>query len=574
MRFAQQSSENKKIIWRKKMFKKVLSLILAVMMCLSIVACSTPGQQTSGNTGDENVSQGNESPDNSGSARKVLRYAMRTDVPTLDPQLMNSVPSATVNAHISEGLMRNHLGNIQNGIAESYEVSEDGKTYTFHLRDAKWSDGVAIKAQDFEYAFKRLADPATASPYSFIIQNLVVNAADIIAGTKPVDELGIKAVDDKTLTIELVNTSTYFLSMLSMAPFCPTRQDLVEKYGKDFAADADKNVYSGPFIVKNWAHEDRIILEKNPNFWDAGKIKLDEVQILTVPEAATALAMYEQGELDFTEVPTEVVSNYADQVTYYTDGADDFVKLNMNGTSQLSNKDLRLALNYAFNREDFVNLASNSIYAPNTRYVLPDVNGVSGKYGDEYPLEAFPLKGDAAKAKEHLDKAMQALGVTDPAKIKLELMTTDQERARVEAEVIQNQLQSTLGITVTIRQVPYKQRLELEDKREFEMVVSGWAPDYSDPMTYLDLWATNSPYNQISYSNPQYDEYINTALTEPDAKKRMDALFNAEKLLLEDAAIMPMHIRRYPFLVSDRVQGLETYFVGQNYDYIYADIVE
>lgn len=555
------------------MFKKVLSLILAVMMCLSIAACSTPGQPA-GNTGNESETQGNESQDNGGSARKVLRYAMRTDVPTLDPQLMNSTPSATVNFHISEGLMRNYLGNVENGLAESYDVSEDGKTYTFHLRDAKWSDGVAIKAQDFEYALKRLADPATASPYSFIIQNLIINAADVIAGNMPVEELGVKAVDEKTLTIELINPTSYFLSMLSMAPFTPTRQDLVEKYGKDFAADADKNVYCGPFIVKEWAHEDRVILEKNPNFWNADKIKLDEVQILTVPDAQTALAMFEKGELDFTEVPPEVVSNYEDQVTYYTDGADDFVKLNMDGTSELRSKDLRLALNYAFNRKDFVNLAHNNIYSPNTRYVLPDVNGVKGKYGDEYPYEAFPLEGDAEKAKEHLDMAMKELGVTEPSQIELELMTTDVERQRIEAEVIQNQLQSTLGITVTIRQVPYKQRLELEDKREFEMVVSGWAPDYSDPMTYLDLWATDSPYNQISYSNPVYDEYIKTALVETDAKKRMDTLFNAEKLLLEDAAIMPMLIRRYPFLVSDKVAGLETYFVGLNYAYIYADILQ
>lgn len=555
------------------MFKKAISLILAVLMCMSIVACSTPGQSAGDSVDKNQTSESKNQDDGVESSKKVLRYAMRADVPTLDPQLINSVPSATVYYHISDGLMRNHLGNVENGIAESYDVSEDGKTYTFHLRDAKWSDGVAIKAQDFEYGLKRLADPATASPYSFIIQNLVKNADEIISGNMSVDELGVKAVDDKTLTIELINPTSYFLSMLSMSPFSPTRQDYVEKYGKDFAADADKNVYSGPFVVKNWAHEDRLILEKNPNYWDADAIKLDEVQILTVSEISTALAMYEKGELDFTEVPTEVVSNYEDKVTYYTDGADDFVKLNMAGPL-LSNKDLRLALNYAFNRKDFVNLANNNIYAPNTRYVLPDVNGVEGKYGDEYPYEAFPLEGDATKAKEYLEKAMDALGVTEPSQIELELMTTDQERARTEAEVIQGQLQSTLGIKVTIRQVPYKQRLELEDKHEFEMVVSGWAPDYSDPMTYLEMWSTNSSYNQISYSNPVYDECISNALTETDAKTRMDDLFTAEKTLLEDAAIMPMHIRRYPFMVSDKVKGLETYFVGLNYDYIYADIVE
>ncbi len=550
--------------------KRIISLLLVVVMCFALAACSTPGENNETETSNE-VSKETE---NEPTAKKVLRYSLTADAPTLDPQLMNSVPSGTVGFHIYEGLMRNHIGEIQPGMAENYDISEDGKTYTFHLRDAVWSDGVAIKAQDYEYAIKRLVDPATASDYSFLVTSLIKNAGDINSGKLPVDELGVKALDEKTLSIELNYPAGYFLSMLSMSQLCPVRQDVVEKYGKDYAADAEKNVYSGPFVVKEWKHEDRIILEKNPNYWNKDEIKLDEVHILTVSDPMTALAMYEKDELDFVNVPPEVVKNYEDQVIYYNDGANDFIKLNMDGTSELENKNLRLALNYALNREDYVLLSSQNLYQPNTRYVLPQVNGVEKSYSEEYPLEAYPLNGDIDKAKAYLSSAMKELGVTEPAQIVLELLTTDQERARIEAEVLQSQFQTALDITVNIRQVPYKQRLEMESNHEFEMVVTGWVPDYPDPMSYLELWPTNSPYNHGSYSSEVYDGFINEALNNSDPKQRMDALFNAEKTLLEDGGIVPLQLRRNALLLNSKVKGFETYFVGINYDYIYADIAE
>lgn len=550
--------------------KRLVSLVLVVVMCFSLAACSTPQPKEPEQPKTDGEQKEEEKPAETG--KKVFKYSMLADVPTLDPQLMNSIPSSTIGYHIFEGLMRNHVGEIKYGVAEKYEISEDGKTYTFHLRDAKWHDGQPITAHDFEYAIKRLVDPATASDYSFLITSVVKNAGEVNSGAMPVDELGVKAIDEKTLTIELYNPTGYFLSMLSMSNLCPTRQDLVEKYGDSFAVDADKLGYNGPFIVKDWKHEDRIILAKNENYWDKDAIKLDEVHIIVVSDPMTAVAMFEKGELDQVNVPKEVLETYADDVIYYFDGANDFLKLNMDGSSDLKSKDLRLAINYALNREEFILLATANLYLPNTRYVLPQVKGVDKDYGEEYPYEAFPVKGDVAKAKEHLDKAMAELGVTDPSKIAIELLTTDTERTRTEAEILQNQMQTVLGITVNIRQVPYKQRLEMESKHEFEMVVTGWVPDYPDPYSYLELWPTDSPYNHGSYSSKAYDDYINEALSNTDPKERMDALFNAEKTLLEDGAIVPLQLRRMAMLLNPKVKGFETYFVGLNYDYMYADI--
>lgn len=544
--------------------KKIVAGILAAVMVLSTAAgCSTPNSaETEANSTA------------SATKTKTLRYALTAEPPTLDPQLSNSIPSATVEYHIFDGLMRNCEGEVKPAMAESYEMSDDGLTYTFHLRkDIKWSDGQPIKAQDFVYGMQRLMDPETASEYAFI--GLVLkNGNNVNTGKMKPEELGVKAIDDTTLEITLEYQAEYFLSMLSMPSFVPCREDLVKKYGKDFAGEPENNVYNGPFVVSEWKHGDRIILKKNKDYWDADNIKLDEVEIITVADSNTQVAMYEQGELDFVDVPTELSANYTGKTVQYYDGANDFIRLNMDGSNPLSNKNLRLAINYALNRKDYIQLTTNGIYEANTRYVLPQVKGVSGDYGTEYPYEAFPVEGDEAKAKEYLNTALSELKLSQASDINLELLTSDTETAKKEVEVIQSQLEKTLGIKITIKQVPYKQRLEMEAKHEFQMVVSGWVPDYSDPYSYLELFISTSPYNEGSYNSKTYDDAMAKAVVTTDPKERMDSLFTAEKTLCEDGAVVPLQLRRKEMLVSDKLKNLKTYFVGINYDYMYADITE
>jgi len=504
------------------------------------------------------------------SAPKVFRFSYASDIPTLDPQMGNSMPTATVAFHIFDGLTRSDNGAVKPGIAESWTVSADGITYVFKLRDAKWSDGTAIKAQDFEYGIRRLMDPAAASPYSFL-GLLIENADAVNSGKMPVDKLGVKALDDKTVQIRLAYPADYFLGMLSMCQFSATRADLVAQHGKDFAATPEKNVYNGPFMVQSWAREDRMILVKNPNYWNASEIKLDEIQILIVPDENTALAMFDAGDLDLVRVPPAFVEKYKDRVVYYYDGSNDFIKLNMASKGPLSNKDFRLALNYAIDRQDFVDITTKGLYDANPRYVLPQVAGVAKDYGSEYPYAGFGTRADVAKAKDHLAKAMAALKIADPASIAIEFLTSDTDRSRAQAEIVQDQLQKNLGIKVSVKQVPYRQRLDMESKKTFETVFTGWAPDYSDPMTYLELWTSDSPYNHGSYRSAKYDEYIAFARKSTDKKARMDAMFNAEKELLADGAIIPMQLRRESLLLNPAFTGVSTYFIGTNYDLVHAD---
>jgi oligopeptide transport system substrate-binding protein len=542
------------------MKKKMLAILMTATFVVGLLAgCSTPKASV----------EDTDKKSDSAAAGNILRYPVVAEPPTLDPQLANSIPSATVCYHLFDNLMRNDSGDVKPAAAESYEMSDDGLTYTFKLRESYWSDGEKVKAQDFVYGMQRLEDPATASEYAFAGM-IIKNASKVNTGELPVEELGVSAPDDSTVVITLERPASYFLAMLSGASFAPTRQDLVEKYGKDFAAEPENNVYNGPFKVSKWAHGDRITLAKNDKYWDADSVKLDGAEVITVQEKATSVAMFDSGDLDIAEVPSTLSANYKDKTISYYDGSNDYIMMNQSEGSPLASKNLRLAINYALDRENYVKLSHEGIYAPNTRFVLPQVNGVDGEYGDEYPYEAFPLNGDKDKAKEYLQAALQELGAASPSDVAVELLTGDTEDNKKEVEVIQAQLQDTLGIKVNIKQVPYKQRLQMEAEKDYQMVVTGWVPDYPDPYSYLELWTTDSTYNHAGYSSEQYDKDIELSNTTTDPKERMDALFDAEQTFCEDGVVAPLQLRQIELLKSEKLKDFKTYFVGLNYNFVHA----
>lgn len=559
---------------------KVLALGLAAVMAAGAAGCSTPSttvEETKAAAeaaaADSGAAGGEAASGEASTGEKVFRYSYTADIATIDPNKTNSVADATVSYHLYDGLYRNVQGEVQPATATSYEVSDDGLTYTFHLReDAKWSDGVGVTAHDYEYGMKRLCDPAAACPMSYMGATFK-NGAAAAAEEVSLDEVGVKALDDYTLEVTLETPADYFVSMLNMSCFCPVRKDLVEQYGEEFAGTPDKQVYNGPFKVTAYG-EGKIVLEKNEAYYDADKINLDKVEILTVADKTTAVSMFDAGDLDMAEVPTDLSEQYAGQTLSYYNGADDYAALN-HKNKFLANKNLRLAMNYGVNREEYCLLTHKGIYDANMRYVLPQVNGVSDEYGTEYPLEAFPLQGDMDKAKEYLDAAMAELGVSDPSEITLKLVVADTDDAKKEAEVVVNQWNTNLGINVEINMVPYATRnaLLVPDSDEFDIIMTGWAPDYSDPYSYLELWYSTSGYNYLNYKSADYDKYID-ASKETAGKERLDNLYAAEQTLLEDGALVPLQFRKQEYLVSDRVQNLGAYFVGLDYNFMYADIAE
>jgi oligopeptide transport system substrate-binding protein len=559
------------------MKKRFLALVMTVV--LSVLTFTGCGGVFDKDTTKENASNSNtsSSSDVPGEATttvsKVIRYSITNEPPTLDPQLVNSMYGATLDYHLYEGLMRNNDGTVEPACAESYELTDDGLTYTFHLRAGLvWSDGVALTANDFVYGIQRLCNPATASPSSYM-GGIVKNAKKVMSGELPVSDLGVKAIDDATVEITLENPAGYFLGVLSTCGYYPCRQDLVEKYGKDFAADADKAVYNGPFILTSWEHAATLTFTKNEKYWNKDIVKLSGLEISVVTDANTALGLYESGKLDFVELPSEMVASYPDAKSYST-GAVSFLQFNVTANDILANKNFRKAISTAIDREKYVKLATSDISKVTSRYVLPTVSGVTKTYGEEYPLEAFSTTADAAKAKEYLAAAMKELNIEKASDIKVVLNTSDADSSRKSAEVFQEQIQTALGIVLEINQLPYKQLYELSAKHDFELMATGWVPDYSDPFSYLEFFETGNGYNASLYSNPEYDKYIELAKNTIDPTARYDALYEAEKIICDDLPMIPTDLTYKYYLINDKITDFKTYFVGTNLNYITADITE
>lgn len=549
----------------KKRHLTLAAMLIVVLMIGSMLTGCGPKEQQTAATGG--------SPEKAAEVQNTLTFTVAS-VPSIDPQISNSIPSANVIKGFGEGLIRSFEGQIKPGMAEKWDVSEDGLTYTFHLRDAKWSDGSPVTAKDFEYGIIRLLDPKNAASYAFAAY-AIQNAAEFNSGKiTDASQVGVKAIDDKTLEIKIVNPTSYFVSTLDLSCFYPAKKEFVEKNGADYAASADKILSNGPFVLKDWKHEQEIVLEKNPNYWDKDSIKLETVRILQVSDVNTVLGMYENGEIDFCDVPMALVDKYQQEgkAKVYMSGADDWMRINFKRTQKpwLQNVNFRKALNYAIDREDYVKTATKGLYFPATRLVLPLMPGVNGYYCDEYPINIYPTKADTAKAKEYLDKAMKELNITDPKKIVVEYTISDDDTTKLMAEVLQDQINTNLGISFEIKMVTYKEKLDNDTKGDFDLVYNGWGPDYNDPMTYMELWESTNSQNGGKYSNPEFDKLVAAARVETDKAKRMEMFHKAETILLEDAGFVPLQFRQRAWLSNDKLKNLSRFFIGADTDYVYA----
>lgn len=544
------------------MKQRLLAVVMTAALTVGLLAgCSTPGS-------------GTESSDDS---EKVFRYATSTQPTTLDPTKGQSIGDNEIQHAITEGLTRNTAGDVEPGIAESWDVSDDGLTYTFYLREAYWSDGEQITAYDFEYSWKRLLDPETASPYSFI-GTILKNGSEVEAGEMDVDELGVVALDDTTLEVTLESPTAYFLSLIgSSGQFAPLREDIVEEYGTDFAGSADKNVYSGPFVLTS--SEDNVwVFEKNEYYWDADSISLDRCELSYVENTDTQLAMYEQGELDYVQVPTAYVEQYEDEAEEFMNGNVDFCYINSESDNPvMGNENFRLALNYALNRTEYNELANSGTYTGFNGLVFPGLQAKDSTYGEEYDLDSYsyPIEGDTDTALEYLNAAMDELGISDASEIEIEFVTTDSEGNKRIAEVLQERWQSVLGITVNIRQVTYSEIYgEVFPNHDFEIGYGGWGADYDDPYSYLELFLSYSSYNYSQYENEEVDALLEASLTETDTDTRMDMLNEAEQLILADGAFVPLQARNVYYLLDDDTTGISFYYCSINIDWVYADVTE
>ena len=524
-----------------------------------------------------------------GSKTKTGQTLVFANLPleNIDPQKFNASPSYVAIKGFAEGLVHTWQGQINPGVAERWEIAEDNMTMTFYLRqDACWSDGTPLTAHDFVYGFRRLADPKNAASYSWVLEE-IVNASEICYPDEdtpeeewmPVEELGVEAPNDHTFIIHFNTPAPYYLDFLDMPPFYPTKQSLVEEYGDRYATSADTILGNGPYKLADYRLDDRYVLVPNEHYWNKDAIKLKEITVLSLDEE-TGFAMFEAGEVDWARIPVALASEYlanpdtlpSDATGYtYKSGAVDWFCINIASDTNpiLGNLDFRLALNYALDREEYIAISSGNLYSPATRFVLPTVSGANKPYCEEHPIDFFKTTAELDKATEHLQKALSALGISDPGQISVAIKIAE-TTPRLIAENCQDQWSRTLGINVTIEVVPYRAMLDDRKKGDFDLVYAGWMPDYDDPYTYLGYFMSGNPQNGGKYSNPRYDELVSSANNYASQTDRLAMYAEAEELLIHEAGIVPLQVREVPAVVRNNLKDFVHFYLGMEMDYIYA----
>ncbi len=514
--------------------KKILTLIVTSILVLSLVAGCAPAKSAFPGTPDKGQ----------------VTINLGSEPPKLNSILTTDVVSFTVLRHVMEGLVVLDQNNQpQAGVAESWEVSKDGLTYTFKLRaDAKWSDGKPVTAKDFEFAWKTALTASTAAEYSYFLFP-IANAENFNAGKVAWDQVGVKVVDDTNLVVTLTTPVPYFLTQLAFGTFMPVREDA---YGKDYATEATKMLYNGPYTITEWVHDDHIMLEKNPGYVGNSKPQIEKVKFLMIADSNTALNSFQSGELDMVGLRGEQVKTIKDAggiISQYSDGSSWVVAFN-HTNKMLANENLRKALTLSLDRQTFITNILKNNSKPAFGWTSPDISS-NGKSFASLVGEAFK-DNDVEGAKAALEAAKTELGVTE---FKLSLITDDSDQARDNATYLQG-CWKNIGVEVTISQMPFKERLARQTAKNYEISLYGWAPDYDDPMTFLDLWVTDGGNNIIGWSDAKYDEFINKAMAETDPKVREQLLVDAEKLLIQGYHVGPIYFRMRDYTVSGKVSGI------------------
>jgi len=516
---------------------------------------------------------------------KVFRIPLSGGLDNLDPRVLLSTAHAVVQYGIFESLVRTHDGDLLTGMAESWEISDDGMTYTFHLRDAKWSDGKPVTAGDFVHAFVRMFEICPASS----IFDDIKNGAQLRAGEVSPDQLGVQAPDDKTVVITLKNPVPYFMGLIGLHLGSPGREDLAKKFGDGYGATAESLASCGPFILKEWKHEDKIVMEKNPDYWNADKIKLDKVVVYILPAEQTQRNMFDNGEIDYYIPRSEAeAAEYEAKgmLIRYTRGGIRDLHINKHGQNDpvkskiLGNPNFMKAISYAIDRQGYIDnvLQGNGIPAtvqtPPVHTIYPGKTWgeVSTNYGKYHPETA-----DLAKSKEYMDKVLEDMGYSSVDELpEFDFLTSVDPEDPKDISAYLLSVFSDMGLKINVVYATGKQFYNnlYKPALAYDFARAGWGPDYDDPHTYMGYWTSSSMDMGVTFENPEFDELLDKANKETDLVKRAEILNQAEALFSDIAPCIPLMWFKGAVAVQPWVKGLTTAISGLAIDYIYADIVK
>lgn len=513
------------------------------------------------------------------SASKSTWSRMESDIiSTMDPSKSTDAISGTAINDTTDGLYRYSGTELKPAIATKIvKPTKNGTVYTFKLRDAKWSNGDPVTADDFVFAWRRTVDPATKSQYAYLYSG-VVNADAVMKGTKKPATLGVKALDKHTLQVTLEHPIPYFQKMMVNGPFFPQNEKYVKKMGSKYGTQAKYTLANGPYKLTGWNGSNNSWQEvKNPTYWNAKNVHIDQINVTAVKDATTAMNLFQSGKLDDAALTGDQAAQAKTQKDYrgIKQTSVFYLELNEKKVPAFKNTKLRQAMSMAINREEYIKkvLQDGSIDAPT---VTPSGLAENPTTKEDFSKEAAQgyTKYTSYNPKEA--KALWTAGMQEVGKqnLTLELLTDDTDNAKRSAEYFQNTLEKNLpGLKVTISTVPFKTRLTRSQDGQFDMVLSGWSADFTDPITFLDLFTTDGSYNDGKWSNATFDKLINESQTTyaTNETKRWQVMVQAQQLLTQEQGVIPIYQRVQAHLVNPKIQGLKT-TPGGTFDLIGAKI--
>ncbi|MBO0428556.1 peptide ABC transporter substrate-binding protein [Vagococcus fluvialis] len=547
---------------------------LALVSLMSLAVLAACGQ-----------SKGKEESTKSESVPQVINITSEAQISTMDPALAADTTSTLAMNQVYEGLYT--VGKDDEfvlGVAkEEPVISDDLTTYTFKLRDdAKWSDGSQVTAEDFVYGWQQIVTPSIGSPNADVMVGVIKNAKEIYEDGADPKTLGVKAIDATTLEVQLERPVPYLKSLLTFAIFYPKKETFITEQGKDFATSSEKLLYNGPFVMEGWeAFADEWTYKPNAEYWDKDTVKLDSATVQVIKTPSTAVNLFESGEVDVVnKLTSEYAKNYKDNESFLPveQYVTFFLKLNAerNGKkTPLDNKDLRQAIAQSFDKEAFVTNILGDGSTP-TDHLIPKGQTKDPASGDDFTEVAGKtntyLTYNPEGAKKSLELAKKDLG----DKIELEFLTDDTEVAKTSAEFFSNQIETNLpGVKINIVQVPFTVRVERDQKKDYDIELSGWGTDYRDPMTVMRIFVTNNSSGGITYSNPVYDQLINDSREKDagDVDKRFDNFIKAEnELINKDTVIAPIYNRSLAILANQNIKDMYWHPFGSTYSLKWAHV--
>ncbi len=510
------------------------------------------------------------------STGKTINWSEVAALPTMDPAKSTDTVSADALGATSLPLLQfGKGGELENEAAKSYEKSDDGLTYTFHLRSGlKWENGDDLTAKDFVYGWQRSIDPKTASEYAYLLDS-VKNAKVIEDGDMKPSALGIEAIDDQTLKVTLESPASYFLQELTMPVFFPENQKFVEAKGNKFGTSAANYLSAGPYKFKGWSgSNNKYSYVKNNKYYDADKVKTKKIAVQTIKDQNTGYNLYQGKKLDFTPLSPDQVKASKSKKGYkeIKSGATQALQMNQEKVPEFKNTKIRQAISYAVNRKALSNQIVTGSAIPATTYT-PKGLVKNPNNNKDFATDA-EVKGAVGYDKKKAAKLFKAgLKEVDKSKLSVQLLTDDDDTSKRVAQFLQEQLEKNLdGMDVSIKTVPKKQRLKLSTDGDFQMLNFGWLADYPDASSFLDLYKADASYNYGKWQNEDYNAALESAegKNANDKKAQYADFKKAEQILEKEAGVAPLYYRSTASLLNPKVKGVVANPTGAPFNFKYA----